>query len=303
MKGSRTSSPGPGTRLDPSALQRLGRIDLIARVIGNAMRRGLRRSRRHGFSTEFSDFKAYNTGDDLRFLDWKIYARTDRLLVRKYEAETSFESILLLDASKSMAWRWERNVSKLEYGANICAALAYIHVANQDLVGALIHDARNFRFLPPRSSNQQLDRIFELLTCVEPGSGDTLPGLIETVAGLKRHRGQIVICSDLEEGAEDLVRSLDFLAGRDDEIVVLHLLDRAEIELPFAKVTHLEDSETEERIPVDMAVLKRHHEETVADFSGRWRARCREWGFRYVGLDTGLDYFDAMLRIIDRSEP
>src|SRR5262245_49865416 len=104
-------SPTSDFRLDPESLQRLGRLDLIARAIANASRQGLHRSRLHGFSTVFSDFKPYTPGDDLRFLDWRIYGRTDRLLIRKYEAETSFESTLLLDASRSVSWRWERSIT------------------------------------------------------------------------------------------------------------------------------------------------------------------------------------------------
>jgi uncharacterized protein (DUF58 family) len=283
--------------LDPEVLQRLGRIDVIGKVIASALKQGLRRSLRHGFSTEFSDFKPYTPGDDLRFLDWRVYARTDRLLTRKYEAETSFESILLLDASKSMAWRWKDTICKLEYGINLFAALAFIHIEKQDQVGVLINDANQIHFVPPRSSRTQLNRIYEILADIEPGSAGTFSGLVRALVPLKRHRGQIIVCSDLEEDEREIEGALEQLAARDDEVVVLHLLDKAEIELPFDQSTHFEDSETGELMPIALADLKRHHQETIREFRQKWEGRAERWGIRYFGIHTGMSYVDVLLNL------
>jgi len=287
--------PGPRMLLDPEQLQLLGRLDLIGKVIASALKQGLRRSQRHGFSTEFSDYKPYTPGDDLRFLDWRIYARTDRLLTRKYEAETSFESLLLLDASKSMSWRWKDSVSKLEYGINLLAAMAYIHIENQDQVGLLVHDANQMHHLPPKSTKLQLDRIYQILSAVRPGSSDTLPAMARALAPLKKHRGQIVICSDLEENEVEIEESLEMLAARDDEVVLLHLLDRVEMELPFRHSTHFEDSESGELMPVELADLKRHHKKTIEEFTGKWRRLCESWEIRYYSIHTGMPYVDVLM--------
>ncbi len=281
--------------LDPELLQRLGRLDLIGKVIASALKQGHRRSRRHGFSTEFSDFKPYTPGDDLRFLDWRVYARTDRLLTRKYEAETSFESLLLLDASNSMAWRWKDSVTKLEYGINLLAALTYLHIENQDQVGLLVHDANQLHYLPPRSTQTQLSRIYEILGDLYPGSADTFPAMARALAPLKRHRGQIVVCSDLEENVAEVEQSLEMLAARDDEIVVIHILDKAEIEIPFHRSTHFKDSETGELLSVELEDLKRHHQLTIREFTGKWQRLCETWGIRYFSVHTGMSYVDVLM--------
>ena len=288
------ASSGSDLTLDPEILQGLGRLDLIGKVIANALRQGQRRSLQRGFSTEFSDYKPYTPGDDLRFLDWRVYARTDRLLTRKYEAETSFESILLLDASKSMAWQWKSTVTKLQYGINLFAAVTYLHIEKQDQVGLLINDANQIHFVPPRSTRTQLNRIYEILADIEPGAAGTFSGLVKALTPLKRHRGQIVVCSDLEEDEEEIEGAMEMLAAREDEVVVLHLLDRAEMELPFEGSTHLEDSETGELLPVELADLRRHHHATVRAFRERWEQRAEMWGIRYFPIHTGMSYVDVL---------
>jgi uncharacterized protein (DUF58 family) len=291
--------------LDPDALRGLGRLDLIGRVLANALKGGKRRSRLHGFSTEFSDFKPYTPGDDLRFLDWRIYARTDRLLVRKFEAETSYESMLLLDASPSMAWRWEDRVSKLEYATSLLAAIAYVHIENQDAVGLAADDGRGIDVLPPRSARLQLDRILAALETLRPDPSpagrDARPGeaplvrLAGALEGVRKHRGQIVLCSDLEEDPGACAAALESLGDRGDDVVVLHLLDRAEVELPFERATHLADSETGETLPLAVEDLKATHEKTVREFRESWRSLCEGRGMRYLAIDTGTAYLDALL--------
>jgi uncharacterized protein (DUF58 family) len=284
--------------LDEDLLRRLGRLDLVSRAIANAMKQGLRRSRLHGFSTEFSDHKAYVPGDDLRFLDWRIYGRTDRLLIRKYEAETSFESVLLLDASRSMAWRWRSSVTKLEYAVRLLAAIAFLRIENQDQVGLVVHDAAELRWLPPRSTRRQLDLIYEVLTAVQPGPARTFAALVGALAPMKKHRGQIVICSDLEEGEEEIAASLEMLAARDDEVVVIHLLDRAEIELPFEGATHLQDSESGEVLPVEVDDLRGEHDARVREFREAWKLRCEAWKIRHIAAHTGMGYVDVLLDLL-----
>ncbi len=288
------------SELDPDLLKRLGRLDVIAAVLANAVKQGLRRSRRHGFSPEFSDYKAYAPGDDPRFLDWRIYARTGRLLTRKYQAETSFESLLVLDASRSMAWRWKARISKLEYATQLFAAIAYLHIAAQDQVGLLVHDAHEIHFLPPRSTRSQLTRIFEVLSRARPGSADTFAALVQSLPALKKYHGQIVVCSDLEENEEEVDVALEALAAREDDVVVLHLLDHAEIELPFDACTHFEDSETGDSLPIDLDVLKKTQGRAVEEISRDWRLRCESRGIRFFAVHTRMAYVDVLMDLAAR---
>lgn len=283
---------------DPEVLKRVGRLDLVAKLIAQGARRGIHGSRRRGFSTEFSDYKPYVPPDDLRFLDWRLYARTDKLYVKRFQAETNLEMLILLDATRSMAWRWEDRLSKLEYAANLLGAVAAIHIGQQDQVGLLVHDANELHHLPPRSRRSQLDDVFGVLGRLKPGAASTFPSLVEGVTGLKRHRGLIMICSDLEEDEDEIRPALERLAGRNDQTILIHLLDHAEVELPFDGITHLQDAETGDLLPVNLAELRKQHEATLQAFRDTWSAQCRHWGLRYLALDTGWDYVDAMHELV-----
>lgn len=280
---------------DPDIIRQLGRLDLIAKVIANGVLQGTRRNQKHGFSTEFSDFKPYVPGDDLRTLDWRIYARTDRLFVRVFKAETDLENLLLLDATASMAWQWNNEVTKLQYSTNLLATIACLCMKSQDRVGLLVHDANTIHHLPPRCRSRQLEEIFAILESLQPGKSESFPELLETAAVARRHRGGLVICSDLEENEDAILDALKMIASQEQQILLFHILDKAEEEFPFDKVTHLEDSETGQRIPVNPAAMKREHAGRVADFRQRWRKQCEEWGISYQPVHTGMDYVDVIV--------
>ena len=283
--------------LDPEVVSQLGRIDLIAKAISDSLDYGVHHSRRRGFSTEFSDFKPYVPGDDLRLLDWRVYARTERLFVKRFEAETSVEVRLLLDASASMAWRWQQKISKLEYGANLLAALACVHMRQQDTVGLLVHDADDVHHLPPRSRRQHLDAIFAVLAALAPGEAEAFPAMIDTLVHERRHTGRIIVCADLEEDEHHTEEAIGRLAGLDDETILFHILDHSEVELPFNDVTHLQDAETGELLPVNLPAVKKAHTEAVHRFRAFWQQRCLDLGITYVPIHTGMNYADVIMRL------
>lgn len=288
------------TQFDPDVVRQLGRIDIIARVIVSGVRRGLHRSRRRGFSTEFSDFTPYTAGDDLRLLDWRLYARTDRLFVKRFEAETNVELMLLLDASASMAWRWQNNISKLEYAANLLAAFACLHMRQQDQVGLLVHDAVALHHLPPRCRRAQLEAIFSALDELSPGSADTFPILVDSLARLRRHRGIVIACSDLEEDEDSLREALRELAGTGNEIVLFHILDQAEVALPFQDATHIRDSETGATIPVNIQQFRQQYEESLQRFRESWQQECEQCGILYMPIHTAMNYVDVIIELVEK---
>jgi uncharacterized protein (DUF58 family) len=284
---------------DPDFIQQLDRIDLIAKTITDGLSHGAHRSRRRGFSTEFSDFKPYVPGDDTRLLDWRIYARTERLFVKRFEAETNLELMLVLDATGSMAWRHGKNITKLEYAANLLAGLACLHMEQQDQVGLLVYDAADVHHLPPRSRRAQLDAIYATLAGLTPGRADSFPVLVESLTKMKRHRGRIVVCTDLEEDEEQVAQAMEELAGLEDEIILFHILDRAEVHLPFENVTHLEDAESGELLPVNLPELRREHDANLSAFRKYWEERCSRWGILYQPIDTGMNYVEVLFRLND----
>ncbi len=285
------------SRFDPDIIQQLGRIDLIARAITDGLTHGVHRSQRRGFSTEFSDFKPYVPGDDTRLLDWRIYARTERLFVKRFEAETNLELMLLLDATASMAWRWGNNISKLEYAVNLFAALACLHMKQHDQVGLLVYDARDLHRLPPRASRTHLDRIFAVLAGIRPGRAECFPVMVKTLTQMRRHRGRIIVCTDLEEDESQVEQAMEELAGLEDEMILFHILDRAEVELPFEHATHLQDSESGELLAVNLPALKKAHGKNVRNFREYWQNNCGRWTINYQPINTGMNYADVIYRL------
>ncbi|MEM7397012.1 MAG: DUF58 domain-containing protein, partial [Verrucomicrobiota bacterium] len=217
-------------------------------------------------------------------------------------AETDIEVMLLLDASRSMAWRWEDQVSKLEYAATLLAALTFLYMRQHDQVGLMVHDAEDLHYLPPRCRRAQIEEIYVTLDGVQPGAADTFTQLVKDVAERKRHRGHILICSDLEENDEQIEVALKTLSVREDEVMIIHLLDQAEIELPFADATHIRDSETGEVVPVNLVELKKSHREKIDRFRDHWSKLCRQYGMTYVPLDTGMNYIDAIQGYVEARE-
>jgi hypothetical protein len=153
--------------------------------------------------------------------------------------------------------------------------------------------------LPPRCRRTQLDAIFALLESVVPATGDKLPALLQTTATVRRHRGRLVLCSDLEEEPSLLLPALAALAGQQDEIVVLHLLDAAEVRLPFARVTHLQDSETGELLPIQLSRLQQEHPAQVTAFRRFWEDACVGLGLHYLPLDTAASYVDVIVTLAE----
>ncbi|MHC4502239.1 MAG: DUF58 domain-containing protein [Planctomycetota bacterium] len=295
------SAPVDRTRYDPEVVRKLGRLDLVAGVLADGFLTGSRRSRRHGFSTEFSDFKPYVPGDDLRFVDWRVYARSEKLFVKRFEDERSYEHLLVLDCTASMSWQWKDTVSKLQYGANLVAAIACICSRAHDRVGLVAHDGDDLRLVPPQCRSSQLDAVFSVLEGVRPGRGGVLRELVAATSTLGRHSGAIVVCSDLEEDEEAVVSALEALSETGRRVYLLHLLDEAEIELPFAQATHLQDSETGRRLVVSVPSLRKRHASTVEVFRSHWHENCRSMGIRYRSIRTGMNYLDVLLGLAEES--
>lgn len=293
------TGPPRADLFDPEMIQQIGRLDWIAQTLAQGTRQGLHRSREKGFSTEFADFKPYTRGDDLRLLDWRVFARTERYYVRTYEAETNIECLLVLDASGSMGWRWESTVSKLDYSVCLAAAITTMLMAQQDKVGLLAHDGQGPLLIPLSSRRAQIKDILAALERVRPGRVDAIASLVDHVQQAKPHRGQIVVFSDLEDDPVGLAQAMPQLASRGDDVLLLHVLDRAEVELPYDDgVSHLVDSETGQRVSVNMKDLKGGHAQRVRDFRDHWRRVCDDSGIRYVPLDTSLGYLEAFSRIL-----
>jgi len=246
-----TAAQGPPRFLDPEVLARIGSLELLARAVVEGFIAGLHRSPFTGFSTEFTEYRQYNPGDDLRYLDWRLLGRTDRYFIKKYRADTNAQVTLLLDTSGSMRYAGRGGVTKLRYAQFLAASLAHLAARQQDAVGLIAFGEKIHTHVPARNRTGHMRTVYGQLSALEAG-GETRLGtaLHETAERLGR-RGVVVLVSDFYESPERLADAFRHLRFRGHDVIAFHVLDRAEVEFDFDDpVLLLEDSETAEQLPV-----------------------------------------------------
>jgi uncharacterized protein (DUF58 family) len=285
---------------DPASLAALGRIEIVARWIVDGFMSGLHRSPRKGFSVEFAEYRPYQPGDDLRYIDWKIAARSDRWVVRQYEEETNLRASIVLDVSKSMAWSGAHlrdlgggaepiapaRLTKLAYAERLTAALALLLLRQRDAVGLVRFDARIRTAIPPRARTGQWRRVVAALE--DPGSGlaSSAPAALEQAARLINRRGMIVLLSDLLMDIPDVERAIRGLRSAGHDITVLHLMDPAERDLPTGGEAVFVDPESSLEIAASVADVRAAYRETVDEVIGEWRAMLSSIGAGYELIFT-----------------
>jgi len=285
--------------LDPATLASLGRIEIVARWIVDGFMTGLHRSARRGFSVEFADYRPYQPGDDLRYLDWKIAARADRWVVRQFEEETNLRASIVLDVSRSMAWSGAvltprdpvaaARLTKLAYAERVAAAVAFLLLRQRDAVGLIRFDDRIRTSIPPRARRGQWRRIVGGLA--EPGSGraSSASEALEQAARLITRRGLIVLISDLLMEPAEIERAIRGLRAAGHHVTVLHVMDPAERELPAGGEVLFVDPESEVEVPARIAEVRAAYRATVEHVVAEWR---RIFGAAGAGYD-----------VVDTSEP
>jgi uncharacterized protein (DUF58 family) len=294
--------PAPGPRaaasasagLDPKLLTSLGDLELVARVTVDGILSGLHNSPFHGYSAEFSQYRHYRPGDDLKYVDWKLFARTDRLYTKQYRETTNLAAHLMLDASQSMAFQGQTGVAKLAYARVAAAALAYLIAGQGDAVGLAIYDETVRQYVPGKIGQTHLRAVLTALAKMQTaGTTSTARSLRRSVDLLKR-RGLLVLMSDLYDDEEAVEAELRRAARMGHEVAVFHVLTRDELEFPFGHEVELEDLESGRRLltGAGAAATYRH---AFAEFLERWHVRCARDRIDYTRLVTDQP-LDAALR-------
>jgi uncharacterized protein (DUF58 family) len=296
--GSPLAAPARGAELvDPGALARLGRMDVAARLAAESFLAGRHRSVRRGFSVEFSDYREYAPGDDVADIDWRVYARTNKYYLKCFQAETSVRCVLAVDVSASMAYRSRQApLSKLRYAAMTAAALGFLLQRQRDRVGLALFDDRLRRLVPPRSRRAHYHSILGLLAAEleSPAPGDAARGL-ESLAGQLRRSGMTVVLSDLLTArGEALLRSVEQLAWRGQNVLLLQVLDPAELSAaPDAGGGTLRDPESGREYPADSATAARCRQR-LQDLIGGYRKAFSALGADYALLTTDVPFDRAL---------
>jgi len=297
------SDPSRGGRqaLDPAIVARLAHLDVRARLVVEGFIAGMHRSPFHGFSVEFAEHRPYMPGDPLKNLDWKVWARSDRYLVKQYTEETNLRCHLLLDLSGSMGFRSARaSMSKLEYARSLSAALAYLMLQQQDAVGALLFAERPLRFVPARAVRSHLDVILRTLGALEPQGRTRLGPVLHELAERVKRRGLVILCSDLMDHPDEVLKGLQHFRHRHHEVIVFHILDPDEIEFPYTDTATFVDLETGERLTTEPWEIARRYREKLEAWTGYYRRQCREQRIDYVPIDTRTPFDQALLKYLEK---
>jgi len=280
--------------LEPSALARVKNLSVVARGVVEGFITGLHSSPYKGFSVEFAEHREYTSGDDLRHLDYRMLARTDRLYIKQYEEETNMRIQILLDTSGSMGYKHESGITKLEYGSYLTAVLSYLMTRQQDSVGLTTFDTDIRLDMPARSSPRHFNEMMRQLEQIEPGESTNVSETLHKLANRFKRRCLIVLISDLYDDLDEVMRALHHFRHRRHEVIVFHVFDKAEIEFPFREVISFQDLETNERLQIDPAYVRDTYIEQVEAFIEGYRRSCAETRIDYVMTDTSTPY-DFML--------
>lgn len=282
---------------DPVMLSKLSTLTLRARSVVEGLMSGLHTSPYKGFSVEFSEHRQYVPGDEIRHIDWKAYGKFDRYYIKEYEEETNLRCYLLVDASASMDYR-SNGVSKFDYACYLAAALAYVMLNQQDLVGLVTFGAGIRRQLPPRSSPGHLRAVIDSLEHTEP-TGDTALGrILHRVASQLKRRGLVILLSDLLDEPAEVMEGLRHLRYQKHEVLVFHVLDHDEVTFPFTQLTQFEDLEDEARVVTDPRAIAADYQEQVQQFIKDYEAMCRRQAIGYLFFDTRTPLDRGLLKYL-----
>ena len=219
--------------LDPVLLGKLANMELVARCAVEGLFSGVHPSPFHGFSVEYSDHRDYQPGDELKFLDWKMFARSDKLYIKQFQEETNVSAYILLDSSRSMSFASDGCISKMDYGSFLAAALSYLMLGQGDAVGLVAFAEKINRQVPPRSRRTHLNAVLTALQENRPAGRTNLADVLHTVAETTTRRGIVVLISDLLDDAADVYKGLAHLKYLNHDVIILHTMDRQELRLDY----------------------------------------------------------------------
>ncbi len=281
----RDARGGGGSFIDPHALMRIKSLQLRAKVVVEGFFSGLHKSPYHGFSVEFSEYRQYTPGDDPRYLDWRLFARSDRYYIKRFEDETNLRCYLLVDLSRSMGYG-SVGYSKIEYARTAAATLAYFMATQRDATGLVTFDERIAEYLPARYRPGHLHRLMMCLERAVAGNSTDLTAPLEQVAATVRKRGLVVLVSDLLAPLDRLQKNLGYLRSQGHEVVLLRVLDPAEIDFQFEKPAMFVDLESGRDLYVDPAAARQQYLNNFSKHAEAIERSCRDLGIDHHLIST-----------------
>jgi len=276
--------------LRPETVALLNSMSLRARLVVEGYIIGNHRSPYHGFSVEFAEHRSYGPGDEIKHIDWKLFGKTDRLYVKRYEEETNLRAHIILDTSKSMLYS-SAEVSKLSYANSLAASLSYLMINQQDAVGIAKFSEKIDTFIPPKARPSHLNLILSQLDDKDSGNDTQIGMVLHELADRIKKRGMVILISDLLDKPENIMKGLKHFRHQNQEVIVFHIQDRKESEFDFDTRTKFFDMETGEEIVTEPWHIRSNYNELISKLESNYKSNCRENLIDYVPLftDQSLD--------------
>lgn len=283
--------------LDPKVLSKITRLDLQARLVVEGFISGMHRSPFHGFSVEFASHREYAPGDDIKHLDWKVHAKTDRFVIKQYEEETNLKATFLVDASESMHYGRQDakdGLTKFDYAAAVASSLAFLLLQQQDAVGLAVFDEQLVTHLPTSANPNHIKQFVHALTQIQCKAKTSMEPICHALAEKISRRGLVCVVSDLFTDVDGLLRGLQHFRHYDHEVMVLHVMDQDELTFPFQGNTMFKGLEDSGRLTIEPRALRQGYLEAVERFCHEVQRKCIASRIDYKLISTA-DRLDAAL--------
>tara|TARA_X000001036_G_C20651590_1_gene795232 strand:+ start:398 stop:1297 length:900 start_codon:yes stop_codon:yes gene_type:complete len=271
--------------LNPKEIAKLNNISIKAKFVVEGYLLGLHKSPYHGYSVEFAEHRSYESGDEIKKIDWKLFAKTDRYYIKEYEEETNLRSYIILDTSKSMNFANE-SISKLDYGSLIASSLSYLMLKQRDAVSLTLFDEKIKNFIPPKSNPNHINLIFSKLDKIISGNDTNTSTILHELALKLKQRGLIILISDLLDNPKEIISGLKHFLYNKHEIIVFHLFNPKELNLDFSSRIKFKDLETGKEITTDPWLIKSDYEELTNEFKNYYKKEMGNNKIDYIQLST-----------------
>ena len=288
--------------LNPSIIKKIDNLSLRAKLVVEGFIVGLHKSPYHGFSIEFSEHRPYTFGDEIKFIDWKLLAKTDKLYIKQFEEETNLKSYILFDKSSSMSYG-SSDITKFEYAKTISACLSYLMIKQQDAVGLTTFDKKINISIPPKSKISHLNYLLKVLNNTKIEGETKISYILHSLAESIRKRGLIILISDLMDDPEDVLKGLRHFRYKGHEVMVFHIIDDKEIKFDFNSPINFIDLENKKMIKTDPRQIKVEYKKSFNLFCEKYKKECNKNNIDYIPINTSYSIDKTLIQyIIKRSK-
>jgi len=283
--------------LSSSIINKIDNLALRAKLVVEGFLAGLHKSPYHGFSVEFAEHRPYEYGDDVKYIDWKLWAKTDKLFIKQFEEETNLKCYILLDRSKSMKYA-SNKLSKFEYSKSLAASLAYLMIKQQDAVGLSTFDNKINLTIPPKTKPSHFNLIAQTLHNAKTGNTTKVSNILHILAQSIKKRGLIILISDLVDSHEDIMNGLKHFRYKGHEVIIFHILDPREIDLNFNESVKFIDLESDESITTDPRQVKAAYQKEIKDLVASYKNQCRKNKIDFINISTSDSLENSLINYL-----